>query len=383
MTIDIDALQAADNERYENNRRAIRVINEENTPPLDVQKVHEEKGHKGQNLVFTPPPNVHKVPKGKNVKELIKNKKPKNWIIDQIGAKGNLVLLAGESGSGKTSLCYSMADAIAKGDLFLNTFQTKKQKVAFIQADESETNCADKLETMGITSDINFYFSDTFEKLTVDELPKFQALVDNNDYGVVFLDSITTLLTGGRHSFKDAEFAAPLYFLNNIASKKDILIVFTTHLKKPEHGERKRVTKHDVMGNQSIYSAVSDCWSIHKSVEPDFDDHYLFTCLKGRNCQEETFYNLQGNQESYEWFIESAGLGQLTPKEENSCTNKVLSLFYEQDEYLSIKDIANKVAYSEKQVIRVVRNLFKQGKLTRIKKQITSGRPTYFYGHST
>ena len=54
-----------------------------------------------------------------------------------------------------------------------------------------------------------------------------------------------------------------------------------------------------------------------------------------------------------------------------------------QDEYLSIKDITNKVAYSEKQVIRVVRNLFKQGKLTRIKKQITSGRPTYFYGHST
>ena len=94
---------------------------------------------------------------------------------------------------------------------------------------------------MGIESDITFYFSDTFEKLTVNELTKFEKLVDNNDYGVVFLDSITTLLTGGRHSFKDAEFAAPLYFLNDIASKKDILIVFTTHLKKPEHGERKRV----------------------------------------------------------------------------------------------------------------------------------------------
>ena len=48
-----------------------------------------------------------------------------------------------------------------------------------------------------------------------------------------------------------------------------------------------------------------------------------------------------------------------------------------------VGSVANKVAYSEKQVIRVVRNLFKQGKLTRIKKQITSGRPTYFYGHST
>ena len=357
MTIDIDEQQRLDNERYMSNKSAIQVT--------------------------TPPPYVHKVPQGKNVKELIKDKKPKNWIIDQIAAKGNLVLLAGESGSGKTSLCYSMADAIANGKLFLNTFQTKKQKVAFIQADESETNCADKLETMGIESDITFYFSDTFEKLTVDELPRFQELIDKNNYDVIFLDSITTLLTGGRNSFKDAEFAAPLYFLNDIASKKDILIFFTTHLKKPEHGERKRVTKHDVMGNQSIYSAVSDCWSIHKSVEPEFDDHYLFTCLKGRNCQEETFFNLQGNQESYEWFIESAGLGQLTPDEENNCTNKVLKLFYEEDQYFSIKDIANRVPYSEKQIVRVVRNLFKQDKLSREKKQITSGRPTYFYGHST
>ena len=164
----LDAQQKKDNEQYENNRKVIRVINDKNTPP----------------------PNVHKVPKGKNVKELIKNKKPKNWIIDQIAAKGYLFLLAGESGSGKTSLCYSMADAIASGKLFLNTFQTKKQKVAFIQADESENNCADKLETMAIESDITFYFSDTFEKLTVNELPKFEKLIDEQNHDVVFLDSI-------------------------------------------------------------------------------------------------------------------------------------------------------------------------------------------------
>ena len=80
------------------------------------------------------------------------------------------------------------------------------------------------------------------------------------------------------------------------------------------------------------------------------------------------------------WFIESAGSGQLTPDEENSCTNKVVTLFYEQDEYLSIKDIFNRVPYSEKQIVRVIRNLFKQGKLKRIKRQVIFGRPIYFYG---
>ena len=55
----------------------------------------------------------------------------------------------------------------------------------------------------------------------------------------------------------------------------------------------------------------------------------------------------------------------------------------EQYEYLSIKDIFNRVPYSEKQIVHVMRNLFKQSKLKRIQRQVTLGRPTYFYGHST
>jgi len=118
-------------------------------------------------------------------------------------------------------------------------------------------------------------------------------------------------------------------------------------------------------------------------MQRDLQNKHLLFQIMGRNCQEETFYNLQGNQESYQWFIESAGSGQLTPDEENSCTNKVLILFYEQDAYLSIKDIANMVPYSEKQVVRVVRNLFKQRRLKRIQRQVNSSRPIYFYGQST
>ena len=65
---DLDAQQAKDNEQYENNRKVVRVIDDNNTPPLDVQKVQKVKGHKEQNIVSTPPPNVQKVPKGKMYK---------------------------------------------------------------------------------------------------------------------------------------------------------------------------------------------------------------------------------------------------------------------------------------------------------------------------
>ncbi len=369
---DIDAQEKADNEAYMNKNRALKVV-AESTDAADVKSVEVKKSHL---------PNVHQLPKPKKVSELIKDKKPKNWLIEQIGAKGNLMLLAGESGSGKTSLCYSMADAVATGGLFLNTFQAKKQNVLFIQADESSSNCSEKLTTMAITSDIDFIFAeDGFNRLTVNDLNKFEHLLEGKNYGAVFLDSITTLLTGGKHTMKDAEFSAPLYFLNNIASKKNILIVFTCHLRKPEKGERKRVTKHDVMGSGAIFSSASDVWSLHKAIDSQLEDHYYFHCLKGRNCQDDAFYNLQGDDEAYKWYIHSAGDGQLTPDEERSCTAKVLKLFYEQDSALNVYQIANEVKFSEKQVRRVCRDLVLTNKLNRFEQIQGVGRPTWFYKH--
>ena len=61
-------------------------------------------------------------------------------------------------------------------------------------------------------------------------------------YGAIFLDSITTLLAGQKHSNKDYEYAMPLYVLNDLASRKGLLIVMSSHLKKPENGDRTRVT---------------------------------------------------------------------------------------------------------------------------------------------
>ena len=43
------------------------------------------------------------------------------------------------------------------------------------------------------------------------------------------------------------------------------------------------------MGNQYIFSGVSDCWTIHKSVEPDFDDLYLFDCIKAETVRKKLF----------------------------------------------------------------------------------------------
>ena len=97
---------------------------------IENQKI-EEKMQKKFKKGFTPSHNVQKLISAKDLK--ITSRKV-DWIIDKIIERKNLILLAGESSSGKTSLMYAMASAIGEGSKFLNTFSTIKGKVLFIQA---------------------------------------------------------------------------------------------------------------------------------------------------------------------------------------------------------------------------------------------------------
>ena len=115
---DIDKLQEIDNENY--------------------QKRYHKKAKKDCSL------DVGKDPE--NIADLLKTKKSKEWIIDSFGARGSCVLLAGETGSGKTSFIYQMAYAISTGDIFLGELTTQKNKVLIVQSDESKNNALDKFE---------------------------------------------------------------------------------------------------------------------------------------------------------------------------------------------------------------------------------------------
>ena len=179
----------------------------------------------------------------------------------------------------------------------------------------------------------------------------------------------------------------PLYALNNLASRKGLLIVMSSHLKKPDKGERSRVTKHCVSGTGSVFSSSSDVWTIHRSPRQDFEDHFLFECLGKRNCEDGLSYNLQGDQEAFGWFLKSAGGGQLTPKEENLCSTQVLEIFYRGEDWLSCEQISKRThktegnCFSEQHVRRVLRKLHSQNLLGRESRHNPNGRPTHIYGH--
>ena len=352
---DIDKMQLIDNENYQNR--------------------YHNKSVKDYSS------DVGKGPE--NIADLLKTKSSKEWIVDSFGARGSCVLLAGETGSGKTSFIYQMAYAISTGNIFLGELTTQNNKVLIIQSDESKNNALDKLELMdidGSNSNLYFYFAeDGWERLNIKNL-KEEVL--NNSFKVVLLDSVTTLLTNNGRSMRDPEFATPLYELNKLASELNILIICTAHLRKPE-GIRHEVGIHDVIGAITQSGAVSDIWGIWVPTKQSHKNHFILKCLGKRNCRKGIIWNLKGDEEDFSFVLKSVGEGELLPSKNQELSFLILDLLHTKNEFKTIREIASETSSNEEHTRRVCKNLFLEKEISRKRDISKGGRPPWKYGPKT
>ena len=222
---------------------------------------------------------VGKVP---SAAALLNAKQPDDWLIDQFGARGSMVVLGGATGASKSTLVYGMAQAISTGDVFGGQLQCKRGKVLVIQSDESERNAQRKLQVMDM--DPSFDLITDMAELDLDRLTRLQQL---NGYDAIFMDSITTLL--GRSNdgprMVDAEFGLPIYQLNDWADEHNVLVLMTCHLRKQARDATSNTVRiGDLFGAGSQAWAASDVWAIWKADTADdsYDTHLILKCLKGR-----------------------------------------------------------------------------------------------------
>ena len=194
------------------------------------------------------------------------------------------------------------------------------------------------------------------------------------------LDSISTLLTNEKYSFKDPEFAGALYELNKLASELKILIVINSHLTK---AEREGVSINDILGSGQISSAVSDIWSIYKSKKQEFEDHYVLRCLGKRKCEKDDEWNIQGNKEDLSFTFKNAGKYKLSPSSKKDLSQRIIELFSEVKKEMSINDISEKLKSNPEHTRRVCTELFCQNKFGRKKRSSKGGRPYYLYFRNT
>ena len=325
------------------------------------------------------------VGKVRSVRELKDSREPTTWIVDEVGAKGACAVLAAEPGSGKTSFLYRLATSVSLGEPFMGELPTRQGRVLIVQGDESKKNAVDKLDAMGVDAEFDFIFPDErgWRGLEIQRLADEIAF---GGYQVVLLDSITTLLGNGTHGARmnDAEFAAPLYELNRLASQLNLLIVITSHLRKPEVGGYKEITIHDVLGTGTLTGAVSDVWALQRPQNPEFPDHYILRCLGKRNCDIGTAWNLQGSQEDFSWILKSVvDQGQLLPARRREYQEKIVELLNSHDGWLHADEIASQVCCDKEHARRVCRRLCSEQKVSRTKGASTGGRPSWLYGRRT
>ena len=326
---------------------------------------------------------VQKVPQ--SAQQLLKTREATDWIVDQFIPRGRLILLAGASGSGKSSLLYGLAEAVSNGSDFMGQLTTKKGKVCFIQSDESPENAADKLKVMGINSE--FHLITDWSSFNEDKLT---ALQEQEHYDLIVLDSLTTLLGAGRPdgpSMNDAEFGFDLYPLNQWASKNRVVVVLSAHLRKQsKDSTTNAITLDSVFGAASQGWAASEVWGLWRldQQQPDQNIQMRLQCVKGRTCADGTAWNVEGSDEDYSFLLTGvANEADVTPKQRRQFAEQVLTLVAGSDREWTVEDIQRELSCAERHAYRVLKGLFVEDKIARRTLSSTGGRPKYVYAEKT
>ena len=337
----------------------------EGTPLGDVGKAH-------------PLGDVGKVP---SAADFLKDKEPDDWLIDQFGMRGSLVVLGGATGASKSTLIYGMAQAISEGSVWGGQLQCKQGKALVIQSDESERNAQRKLQVM----DMDPPSFDLLTDMPELDLARLEALQQVNRYDAIFMDSITTLLgmCGDGPKMTDVEFGAAIYRLNKWADEANVLVVMTCHLRKQARdATNNNVRIGDMYGAGSQTWAASDVWALWKVDDNDasYDTHLMLRCLKGRFCEIDTAWNLDGCKEDFSHRVVSVvDPSDLLPLKAVAVKEQALALIVGSGKQWTIKDISQAINCNHEHARRTLQSLMSEHQIARRKLPSTGGRPLYAY----
>ena len=113
----------------------------------------------------------------------------KIWRVNQFAASG-IVLLAADSGTGKTTLMNLCIEAIQEGTPFLGAFKTEQAKALLIQGDEPEKFAERKFRRQELKRNFDVIYPEG--PFPLEEL--FDA-IESRKWGAIGIDSLTTVLS--------------------------------------------------------------------------------------------------------------------------------------------------------------------------------------------
>ncbi|MFA6184498.1 MAG: AAA family ATPase [Parcubacteria group bacterium] len=173
------------------------------------------------------------------------------WLIEKLIPAGGITIISGYPGSFKTWFMLDMAIRIAKGEKFLEVFNTTKNKVLYIDEENGERTLQKRIKALTKDKNIPLEFL-PFQNFTLSRSDEIIDYCKENEIGLVIMDSLIRIHNFDENSSQDMaklfkEFKK--FKLNNIS------IVFSHHNRKTGKYNNPR---EDIRGSSEIL-AFLDC----------------------------------------------------------------------------------------------------------------------------
>ena len=193
---------------------------------------------------------------------------PIHWLWPQWLARGKLHLLAGSPGTGKTTICVSLAAAITRGADWPGGGQPEPGDVLFWSGEDGirDTLVPRFLAAGGDPSRLHFAgdVSESGRHRTFDPAEDLRTLIKSArelpELRMVVLDPVVASITGDSH--KNSETRRGLQPVVSLAEELDVAVVGITHLSK---GTLGREPLERVIGSRtSVLKSCNDSSTLRR-----------------------------------------------------------------------------------------------------------------------
>ena len=156
------------------------------------------------------------------------------WLLSNMISRGEMVLLSGAPGRGKSVFAMFLIHKMLKGgSIFLNEHVMQSCKVLFISGDQSDRTTRKRFREMGTTEIPEFADNvRILSNFSLETLDKLESEVDKFRPDLVVIDSLTSITLNSAIAEKDPEFAHAIYRLKDLFSRYDAASVLIHHLNK-------------------------------------------------------------------------------------------------------------------------------------------------------
>jgi len=364
----------------------IQAWNENNDPPLSIDELRQIANSIGQKELDSrgQKNNTENHSKGEiniinasicelnivSLKELASREvEESRWTIKQLIPESSITMLSAPPATAKTWLSLHFAIQVSQGLMVLDKFQTRKQKVLFIEEDSSDKLITRRLKLLNPEkeAEVNFLIRSGIKFENGQQMDKLLELVKKEDIGLLIFDTLSQFHFQDENSNKDmVKIFAPLKKLTD--EGKSVLLLHHHRKESKLSAEEQNNVWKDYSQSARGASAITGMLNSHLVVQKMSKNRYILR-------QTKLWEDEEMDPVEFELAKKSDGvainyLGTKEPEKDKGTLTEEMILQNLKEDHLTRDQLVVKLAgfASESYVATTVARLKKNKKIAVIKK---------------